>query len=106
MVLKFGVHLQGKMKVEVLVEQKNASFKSEIWNHKKRFSFPGIQEWLLQADWLQMQIETLKYNFLPTILAEIFKVWWLSRVGEDVGIALVESGTATLEDNLAAFSEI
>lgn len=46
------------------------------------------QEWLLNADWLQMQIETLKYNFLPTILAETFKSDDI-RVGEDVGIALV-----------------
>lgn len=94
------------MKVEVLVEQKNTSFKSEIWNHEKRFSFPGIREWLLQAGWLKMQTETLKYSVLPTILAEMFKVWWFSRVGEDVGIALVESRTATLEDNLATFSDI
>lgn len=48
--VKFGVHLQGKQKVEVLVEQKNTSFKSEIWNHEERLTFPSDQEWLLNAD--------------------------------------------------------
>lgn len=44
MVLKFGIHLQGKEKVEVLVEQKSASFENEIGNQEKRFNFPSNQE--------------------------------------------------------------
>lgn len=43
------VHLQGKEKVEVLVEQENSSFKNEIWNPEKMFKFPSNQEWLPNA---------------------------------------------------------
>lgn len=74
------IHLQGKEKVEVLVEQENASFKNEIWNHERRFNFPSNQERSLNADELQMQSET-KYNWLPIIWGRnvslmIMQGWW------------------------------